>query len=28
MTSVVGVQIEEVVDYEVTFAELAALAAR
>ena len=28
MTSVVGVEIEEVVDYEVTFAELAALAAR
>jgi hypothetical protein len=28
MTSVVGVQIEEVVDYEVTFAELAALATR
>ena len=26
MTSVVGVQIEEVVDYEVTFAQLAALA--
>ena len=26
MTSVVGVQIEEVVDYELTFAELGALA--
>ena len=28
MTSVVGVQIEEVVDYELTFAELGALATR